>query len=150
MRLGENLAEEIAAEAFCVAFRRREVYDLRAADARPWLYGICTNLIREQRRREVRRYRAYARAGTEVTADGHEDRVAERVSADLLRPGLAAGLARLSAADRDVLLLVATAQLSYEEVGQALGIPAGTVGSRLSRARRKVRAALEEWGSNHG
>jgi RNA polymerase sigma factor (sigma-70 family) len=48
----------------------------------------------------------------------------------------------LSSGDRDVVFLVAIAGLSYEEVAEALGIPDGTVGSRLNRARRKLRTAL--------
>jgi RNA polymerase sigma-70 factor (ECF subfamily) len=59
-----------------------------------------------------------------------------------MQPRLAAGLARLSAGDRDVLLLVACAQLSYEEVAAALGIPQGTVGSRLNRARKRLRKII--------
>ena len=64
-----------------------------------------------------------------------------RLDAQALRGRLAAALAEV-AADRDVLLLVAWAQLSCEEAAQALGIPAGTARSRLHRARRKTRAAL--------
>jgi RNA polymerase sigma factor (sigma-70 family) len=57
-------------------------------------------------------------------------------------PALAAALAALEAGDRDVLLLVALADLGNREVAQALGIPYGTVGSRLNRARKRLREAL--------
>jgi RNA polymerase sigma-70 factor (ECF subfamily) len=68
--------------------------------------------------------------------------VAARVTAHAARAALGAALAGLPARDRDVLLLVAWGELSYEEVAAALGIPVGTVRSRLNRARRKVKDAL--------
>jgi RNA polymerase sigma-70 factor (ECF subfamily) len=64
------------------------------------------------------------------------------VTARSLRPVLDEALTGLSDQDRDVLLLIAWEQLSYPEVARALGIPPGTVGSRLHRARAQVRAAL--------
>ena len=59
-----------------------------------------------------------------------------------MRALLAAALAGLAAGDRDVLLLIAWEQLTYQEVSQALAIPVGTVRSRLHRARTKVRQVL--------
>lgn len=143
-RLGRGLADDVAAETFLVAFGRRDRYDLSRDDARPWLYGIASNLIARHRRAEVRQYRAMARAGTSETAEGHADRVAGRVDAQAARGPLAAALAGLPTGDRDVLLLVAWAQLGVQEAGEALGIPAGTARSRLHRARTKIRAALGE------
>jgi DNA-binding CsgD family transcriptional regulator len=64
------------------------------------------------------------------------------VTAAAIQRELAGALAGLSRGDRDVLLLVAWADFSYGEVAAALGIPVGTVRSRLNRARRKVREAL--------
>ncbi|WP_329239114.1 RNA polymerase sigma factor [Actinoallomurus sp. NBC_01490] len=61
---------------------------------------------------------------------------------DRLRGRLSSALAELPARDRDVVLLVALAGLSHEQVATALDIPYGTVGSRLNRARRKLREAL--------
>ncbi len=72
------------------------------------------------------------------------DTVVSRVAARDKERELAAALASLSRGDRDVLLLVAWEDLSYEEVAQALGIPMGTVRSRLHRARKKARAALTD------
>jgi RNA polymerase sigma factor (sigma-70 family) len=65
-----------------------------------------------------------------------------------MRPLLAAGLAALSPGERDVLLLVALSQLSHEDVAQALGISYGTVGSRLSRARKKLHSVVEQEAGN--
>ena len=59
-----------------------------------------------------------------------------------MRTLLEAALASLSTGDRDVLLLIAWEQLTYAEVSRALGIPVGTVQSRMHQARTKVRRAL--------
>ncbi|GAA0934467.1 RNA polymerase sigma factor [Nonomuraea longicatena] len=142
LRLGESAADDLTAETFLRAFRGRDRFDLTCPSARPWLYGIASNLVAEHRRGEARRYRALARSADVAEIASHDERVVQRVSAAVMQPRLAAGLARLSAGDRDVLLLVACAQLSYEEVAEALGIPQGTVGSRLNRARKKLRKII--------
>jgi RNA polymerase sigma-70 factor (ECF subfamily) len=149
-RVGTKIADDLAAEVFVVAFAERQRYDLARDCARPWLYGIATNLAGSHRRREERHYRALARAGTRLVTFGDEDVIAERVSASAAGPALAAALAALDRGDRDVLLLVALADLSYAEVAQSLGIPYGTVCSRLSRARRRLRDSLGgEAGRDH-
>jgi RNA polymerase sigma-70 factor (ECF subfamily) len=141
-RLGPDAAEDILAETFLAAFRRRESYELGRPDARPWLYGIAVNEIGKRRRSEVRMWRALARTGIDPVTDGEAARSHERLVAIGARPQLASAIARLSPGDRDVLLLFAWADLSYEQIAVALGIPVGTVRSRLSRARRKMREAL--------
>jgi RNA polymerase sigma factor (sigma-70 family) len=142
-RLGRDAADDVVAEVFLVAFQRRGDYDLTQADARPWLYGIATNLIRRHRRDEIRLFRAIARSPANPPAEPIADQVTGRVAAVAMRRSLAAALAELSGSQRDVLLLVASG-LSVQETAAALGVPAGTVASRLARARRKVRAALGE------
>ncbi|NRQ31414.1 sigma-70 family RNA polymerase sigma factor [Nonomuraea sp. NN258] len=141
-RLGPEPAEDLVGETFLVAFSRRKSYDLSYPDARPWLFGILTKLISRHHRSEAARYRALLRAPQDRAVESPADRVAAGVTAQAARPELAAALAALPAKDRDVLLLIAWGDLTYEEVAQALGIPIGTVRSRLNRGRRKVRAAL--------
>jgi RNA polymerase sigma-70 factor (ECF subfamily) len=142
-RLGPDAAADVASQTFLEAFRRRDRYDPSRAAVRTWLYGIATNLIAKHRRSEVRALRARERLGPGGTGgEGHADAVDARVSAQGLRGRLAGAIAALSAGERDVLLLVALAELSHEEVAAALDVPYGTVGSRLSRARKKVREAL--------
>ena len=141
-RVGRRIADDLAAEVFTIAFAQRQRYDLARDCARPWLYGIATNLVGTYRRKEQRRYRALARAHTQGVAPSDEDLVAERVSAAAAGPALAAALAGLSNGERDVLLLVAVAGLDNQEVALSLGIPYGTVRSRLSRARTRLREAL--------
>ncbi|MER6943215.1 RNA polymerase sigma factor [Nonomuraea sp. NPDC000554] len=142
-RLGPHAADDVSAETFALAFRRRRRYDLSHRSARPWLYGIATNLISRHRRDEVRLLRAVDRLHplAEPTR-GHEDEVTAKVSAQSVKGTLAGAIAALPAAQRDVLLLVALAGLSYDEVAQALDVPFGTVSSRLNRARKKLRKAL--------
>ena len=130
------------AETFLAAFRRRYRYDVSRADAGPWLYGIAANVIGKHRRAEIRMLGALARTGIDPVSDGDSEPVDQRLSARAVQRDLAAALARLAARDRDVLLLIAWADLSYEEVAVALDIPVGTVRSRLNRARSKVREAL--------
>jgi len=142
-RLGEGAADDITSDTFLVAFRIRSRYDLARPNARPWLYGIAGNLIGRQRRSEVRALRALARTGQDPVAASWSESWVEDTDSRIAAQGpLAGALAALSAGDRHVLLLVAWADLGYQEVAEALGIPVGTVRSRLNRARRKVRTAL--------
>jgi RNA polymerase sigma factor (sigma-70 family) len=141
-RVGPGSAGDLAAEVFVVAFSQRRRYDLGRDCARPWLYGIATNLAGTHRRQEERRYRALARTDASLMSPSDEDLIADRVSALAAGPALAAALAGLDSRDRDVLLLVALADLSYDEVAASLGIPYGTVCSRLNRARRRLRDCL--------
>ena len=145
-RLGRDVADDIAADTFVIALRKHGSFDASRAPVRAWLFGIATNLVAQHRRTEQRRYRALGRVGAQERTGGHEDRVVSVVAAEGMRPQLAGGLAGLSREERDVLLLVALADLSHEEISRALGIPYGTVGSRLNRARRKIRAALGQEG----
>jgi RNA polymerase sigma factor (sigma-70 family) len=141
-RLGRDSADDIVAETFLAAFRQRGSYDLSRADARPWLYGIATNIIGRHRLAETRQYRAVARTGADPVTESFTDQVDDRVSASAASRQLAVGLARLSADLRDTLLLVTWGDLSYEEAATALGVPIGTVRSRVSRARGKLRRTL--------
>ena len=143
-RLGRDVADDLAAETFLVAFRKRDRFDPALGRVRPWLYGIATILVGQHRRAETRRYRALARAGRRVlgSVESHDDRVVDAVTAERLGRRLAAALADLGHGDRDVLLLVAISELTHQEVALALDIPYGTVGSRLNRARRELRGAL--------
>lgn len=141
-RVGSQAAEDVVAETFLAAFRKRAGYDLASRDARPWLYGIATNLIRQHRREEIRQIRIRQVAVPDPDPPGHGDRVAADVTAGTMHGVLSAALAGLPAGDRDVVVLVAWEQLSYDETARALGIPVGTVRSRLNRARGVLRAAL--------
>lgn len=132
-RVGPELAEEIVTDTFTTAFDRRRSFDPARGDARPWLLGIAANKLRRHWRTERRRLAAYARS-------------AERAaSADaVLRSEVVSALDSLSRDEREALFLFAVADLSYEEIADALEIPLGTVRSRLARARGRVRDILGE------
>lgn len=134
-RLPREDAEDAASEVFTTAFRSRARFDRRLGDVDAWLFGIATMLIRSHARSERKRLEALARA---------QDR-AERFSpglADSTDDRVARALLELSAGERDVVFLIACADLSYEAVASALEIPIGTVRSRYSRARAALREQL--------
>ena len=146
-RVGTALAEDLLAETFAQAFNARRRFEHRGESALPWLYGIAANLLRMHRRAEERRLRAYARAaerGSEPSGSADSDR---RLDAAALRPALAEALAGLPLGQREVLLLHAWAGLSHEEIADALEISAGTVRSRLHRARAQVGERLARSGN---
>jgi RNA polymerase sigma-70 factor (ECF subfamily) len=146
-RLGPDAADDITAEVFLIAFQRRRGYKTAHANARPWLYGIATNLVGRRRRDEVRLFRAIARSGENSPAESLAEQVTNRVAAQAIRGRLASALSRLPGAQRDVLLLRASG-LSCQEIAAAISVPPGTVASRLARARRRVRAELEDLNSS--
>ena len=139
-RLGRELADDVSAAVFIEAFAGRTRFDLSQPDARPWLYGIATNLIRRHHRSESRRLKAYARAAGTTAPDALD--LDGRVDAAAAGPQLAAALQALAAPDRDALLLFAWADLSYEAIAIATDVPVGTVRSRIHRARARLRTDL--------
>jgi RNA polymerase sigma factor (sigma-70 family) len=141
-RVGEQLADDLAAETFATALRARHDYDQKWPDARPWLFGIATRLAQTHWRTEGRRLSAIARLEKESPQDGVGDMGVARADAASTRPRLASALIALGPDQRDVVLLAAWADLSFDEIGHALGIPAGTVRSRLYRARVTLRSRL--------
>jgi RNA polymerase sigma-70 factor (ECF subfamily) len=141
-RLGPGPAEDIVAETFLAAFRQRGGYDVTRPDARPWLYGIAANLIRRHHRDEVRQLRALARTGSDPVAECFTDRSDARLSADASSRSVAAAIASLDPDQRDVVLMITWAELTYDQAAEALGVPEGTVRSRMNRARARLRAAL--------
>ncbi|HMK92317.1 MAG TPA: RNA polymerase sigma factor [Thermoleophilia bacterium] len=140
-----DAGEDLAAETFKLAFDRRASYDTSHADARPWLLGMATNLVRNHLRGRVRAQRAVQRLEVGATED-HAEAAIGRVEATLLGPTLACALAGIPEGDRDALLLMAWNDLTYAEVAEALDIPLGTVRSRISRARLRLRAHLGQAG----
>ncbi len=139
-RVDVNDAEGLLGEVFRVAFEKRDTYDCMQPNARPWLYGIATNLVAHHRRSEARRIQATARL---LARDRHAldpaDQLVTAVDAMQLWPHVAEAVAGLPAEERDALVLYAWEELSYEEIARALDIPVGTVRSRLNRARMSLR-----------
>jgi RNA polymerase sigma factor (sigma-70 family) len=149
-RVGTDLADDLASETFVQAFGSRLTYLQERQDARPWLFGIASNLLRRHYRVERSRLLAHARAGTVAERGMEPDGVEDRLDAAAAGPIVARALASLRAQERDVLLLFAWAGLSYEEISEALQIPVGTVRSRLSRARARARELLSDLEQEQG
>jgi RNA polymerase sigma-70 factor (ECF subfamily) len=135
-RVGQSRADDLAASTFTVAFERRHSFRGEADSARPWLFGIATNLLRNERRSEWRALRALTRLDARP--------LTEPVWATGIDPRLAALLSQMEADQRDVLLLYAWGELSYDEIAASLGIPVGTVRSRLARAREHLRRTMAD------
>jgi RNA polymerase sigma factor (sigma-70 family) len=131
-RVGPDLGRDLASETFTRAFGARKRYDALLGEERPWLFGVANNLLRRHYRDEERRLRAFAQLDVRRD-DAWPD-----------EPRLADALGALSRDERDVLLLFAWADLTYGEIATSLGLPVGTVRSRLHRARAQFRVALEK------
>jgi RNA polymerase sigma-70 factor (ECF subfamily) len=140
-RVGRERADELAAETFAEACRVWTRFDATRAPL-PWLYGIATNILRHHYRDEKRMLRAYYRTGIDPVLEDAESDLVQRLDASLESRRLAQALADLRAEERDVLLLFAWGDLTYEDISDALSIPIGTVRSRLSRARASIRNFL--------
>ncbi|MEV0678732.1 RNA polymerase sigma factor [Actinosynnema sp. NPDC050436] len=141
-RVGDQTADDLVSETFLVALQQRHAYDPARAGVRPWLYGIAGNLLRRHVRQEVRGWQARARAAgaDRVPPESPEVRSTERVAAQQRLRHLAGALAALEPGDRDVLLLTSWGRLTSTEVAQAMGIPVGTVHSRLHRVRKSLQS----------
>ena len=139
-RIGPDEADSLLGEVFRIAFEKRSTYDLNRENARPWLYGIATNLVAKHRRSEARRIRASARLiARRPEEEGAEERVAAAIDAADLWPRVADAVTELPEGERDALLLFVWEELGYDEIATALGVPVGTVRSRLNRARMRLR-----------
>jgi RNA polymerase sigma-70 factor (ECF subfamily) len=142
-RVGSS-ADDVVGDTFVEAFRRRSTFDAsRGTSTLPWLLGIATNMIDRRRELERRWLRPAPASTVSVDSGDRLDEIDRRLDDQRLAPALAAALAKLRRRDRAALLLHVTADLSIDEVAAALGVPAGTVKSRLHRARRILAAHLE-------
>lgn len=141
-RVGQSQADDITSETFLVAFTRRGDF-AGGDDARPWLLGIATTLMQQYARLEARAWKGMLASDLGRVDVDHIDAADARLDAKAVARRLGKALARLPAGDRDALLLHTFGDLDYEGVAQALSIPVGTVRSRLNRARRKLRIAID-------
>jgi RNA polymerase sigma factor (sigma-70 family) len=146
-RVGINAADDVLSDTFLIAFERRDRFDPAWMDARPWLYGIATNLIRKYHHDEARALKALMAAPREISPTDEDIAVGRRVDAERSFATLSRTLRRMPARDRDTLLLFAWAELSYEEIAVATNTPVGTVRSRLNRAKRTLRDATSITGA---
>lgn len=139
-RLGRHAAEDVLSETFLVAFRRRADFDTDIESAVPWLLGIASRLIRRHRALEPKQWKSFAASISrqEHSTLGDLDDAMSRLDAEREVETLKTRIAALAPRDREALLLYAWQGMSYDEVAAALGVPVGTVRSRLNRVRRRL------------
>jgi RNA polymerase sigma-70 factor (ECF subfamily) len=140
-----SVAEDLLSIVFLEAWRRREK-NLSPGMVRAWLFGIATLVVRSRRRAERRYRHALARLPREATSPDFAADVDERLADEARMGSLLERLRTLPAREQDVLALCVWSELTYEEAAVALGIPVGTVRSRLSRARSRLRELTEPSG----
>ncbi|WP_106396948.1 RNA polymerase sigma factor [Actinocorallia populi] len=135
-----SAAEDLASVVFLETWRRREHVRLEGGSLLPWLYGVATNVLRNHQR-SLRRYGAVlARVPEPVAPEEDADLVAARLDDQRRMREVLDRIAHLPRRDRELLALCVWEGLTYTEAAAALGIPVGTVRSRLSR----IRAGLKE------
>jgi RNA polymerase sigma-70 factor (ECF subfamily) len=139
-----STAEDVASLTFLEAWRLRARVDLTMADGslRPWLLGIATNVARNVRRAARRHEEALGRMPAAGDVPDHADEVAARLDDRARAAAAMAALGALRKPEREVLSLCVWSGLTYEEAAEALGVPIGTVRSRLSRARGRLAREL--------
>lgn len=140
---GLDAADDLVSIVFLEAWRRRDDVELVDGNALPWLYGVARRSVQHRWRTALRHRRALARLPPAAATADHADEVAARVDDGRHLARLRQTLARLRPAERDVLVLCVWQGLSYADAAVALGVPVGTVRSRLSRARARLDALAE-------
>ena len=142
-------AEDLLSIVFLEGWRRRDK-QLPPGKVLPWLYGIAGNVVRNQRRAQ-RRYAAALRRLRETEPAAYAvERADERLDEERQMKRVLALVGRLPRREQEVFALCAWSELSYEDAALALGIPVGTVRSRLSRARARLRELEPAFGHEEG
>jgi RNA polymerase sigma factor (sigma-70 family) len=139
-----HLAEDLTSVTFLEAFRRRRTLQLSSTSALPWLFGVANNVTRNAER-SLRRYRsALGRVLPPPDGSSAEEVAVEHIGAQQALARAMGALGQLSPAERDIVQLVLWSELSYADAASALGIPVGTVRSRLASARHKLAAVTTD------
>ena len=141
-RMGDAaMAEDVTSVVFLEAWRRRDLVVLEQRSALPWLLGVANHTSRNA----TRSLRRYTQALKRL--DGHrplptDDAVIDRIEAETSLKMVNGVVRDLSEQEREIVLLVFWSCLTYEATSVALGVPVGTVRSRVSRTRRKLQLRL--------
>ncbi|MDL5203083.1 RNA polymerase sigma factor [Streptomyces sp. ALI-76-A] len=137
------VAEDVVSLTFLDAWRLRDRLDEEGGSVRPWLLGIATNVTRNTRRAGRRHAAAVSRLPRDETVRDFADEVAGRLDDTARLADVRTALAKLRRTEREVLALCVWSGLDYRAAAEALGVPVGTVRSRLSRARTKLAKHME-------
>lgn len=140
-RLGDSdLAEEVAQETFVRAMRQEDI-----ANERAWLFAVATNLLRDTARKQERDRKHLTLLAAEARESSEDQDEEAELSVERMRQSAAArhALGLLGERDRSALLMKEEG-LSYPEIAEALDLSAGSVGTTLARARRRLVEAFEE------
>jgi RNA polymerase sigma factor (sigma-70 family) len=143
-RSSRDAADDLLGEVFLRAYAAVTRYDQRWPDARPWLYGIARNVLREHRRQLREAGDGWLLVACLAPDEDPWPDVDSRLDAAARVPSLHRALTMLAPVEREVLLLVTWEGLTPAEAAVALGIPQGTARSRLYRARAIMRQLLDE------
>lgn len=147
------LAEDLTAQVFLEAWRKRSSMMVTGdGSLLPWLYGVATHLLRNQRRGERRRQHMLGRWSEPLVEFGFEDQAVERLDDEREMRRLLATLETLPIADRELLRLAIWEKLTSAEIAIVLGISPGAVRTRLTRAKQRLKHAdstpAVEWSIN--
>ena len=147
-RSDPDTAEEVTAQVFLVAWRRREQLP---AEPLPWLYGVARRVLADQRRGASRRLRLRDRLEGETVGAATGDGAGVGADAVLELPDrdLASALNELSPPDREALLLRYWEELEPAQIGRVMGCSRAAAVVRLHRARGRLRRALDAPGPQH-
>jgi len=137
------VAEDLVSVVFMETWRKRTSVVVEGS-LLPWLYTVALGATRNHQRSRTRYRAALGKVPRHDTDDDHADDVARRGDAETRTREVIAELEKLPAGDREVLEMSAWSDLSQAQIARVLGIPVGTVKSRLPRAQRTVRGALVE------
>lgn len=146
-RVGDRAtAQDLLSIVFLEAWRRRDKA-LPSDKVLPWLYGIATNVLRHQRRSERRYTAALSRLQASEPEPDFASATDEHLDLERQAQQALVLLRKLPRREQEILVLCGGMDLSYEDAAEALGLPVGTVRSRLSRARARLREL--DLGSGH-
>jgi len=138
-------AEDLLSIVFLEAWRHRD-RELSTGNVLPWLYGVATNVLRNRRRSQRRHAAAMRRVPRPRPSPDFSEDSQARIDAERRMQILLKAISHLPKREQDVLILCGWSELSYEEAAFALRVPVGTIRSRLSRARQRMRElASPDW-----
>ena len=137
-------AEDVTSMVFLEGWRRRSSTELTHQSALPWLYGIANNVIRHQKRSHLRHQRMLARLPHAPVEPDHGPAVVGRLDDERRTALVLEAIEVLTEVEREVVALCVWSGLGYAEASIAMGVPVGTVKSRLARARQRLRDHTRE------